>query len=135
MRHMFRIAAVAAAISAIAFGVLSGAADATRTLRHPSHISIKSKGLTFSGKVTSPAAPCKGSRHVTLYRFLGGHGNDQVLGSTSTNSAGKWKITAQGSAGISLGRFYAKVKRRSEGTAGTIHICKAARSRTIPLTP
>jgi hypothetical protein len=91
-----------------------------------SRISIKSKGLTFSGKVTSSKAACNSGRKVTLYRT-----NGNVLGSTQTNSFGRWKITAQGSAGITLGRFFAKVKQRSEGTAGTIYVCKAARSPTI----
>ena len=64
---------------------------------------------------------------VTLYRT-----NGNVLGSTTTSSSGRWKITASGSAGITLGHFYAKVKRRSEGTAGTTYVCKAAVSPTIP---
>jgi hypothetical protein len=64
---------------------------------------------------------------VTLYRT-----SAVKLGTTTTGSTGKWKITASGSAGISLGTFYAKVKRRSDGTAGTIFVCKAAVSKTIP---
>ena len=102
-------------------------ADATRIVRIASHISIKSNGLTFSGKVTSVNPGCLPGRKVTLYRT-----NGNVLGSTHTNLHGHWKITAQGSAGITLGHFFAKVKRRSEGTAGTIFVCKAATSRTIP---
>jgi hypothetical protein len=58
-----------------------------------------------------------------------------VLGSTTTNASGHWRIVAQGSAGITLGHFFAKVKRRSEGTAGTIFVCKAAVSPTIPYHP
>jgi hypothetical protein len=54
------------------------------------------------------------------------------LGSATMSSSGHWKITSSGSAGISLGHFYAKVTKRSEGTAGTIYVCRAARSKTIP---
>jgi hypothetical protein len=116
-------------ISALATALLVGVtpADATRTVRIASHISIRGHLLTFSGKVTSPNTACQSGRHVTLYRT-----NGNVLGSTTTSASGHWQITASGSAGISLGHFYAKVKRRSEGTAGTIYVCKGAVSRTIP---
>jgi hypothetical protein len=120
---------VTAALSALAMVLLLGvtAADATRTVTIASHISISGKVLTFSGKVSSPNTACQSGRKVTLYRT-----NGNVLGSTTTGSSGHWKIKASGSAGISLGHFYAKVKRRSEGTAGTIYVCKGAVSRTIP---
>lgn len=121
--------ALALGASAVAVASVLGfsTAEATGIVRVPSHISIKSNGLTFSGKVTSPNAACVRARRVTLYRT-----NGNRLGSTRTGREGRWKITARGSAGITLGRFYAKVSRRSEGTAGTIYICRAARSKTIP---
>jgi hypothetical protein len=120
------------AVAALAAASVSGltAAEATRTVRIASHISIKSIVLRFSGKVTSPHSACASGRKVTLYRT-----NGNVLGSTTTGSAGRWKVTASGSAGITLGHFFAKVKQRSEGTAGTIYVCKAAVSPTIPYHP
>jgi hypothetical protein len=120
--------AIAIPLVALALG-LTGA-EATRTVRIASHITIKSKSLTFSGNVTSPNAACKRLRKVTLYRA-----SALALGTTTTGPSGHWTITASGSAGISLGRFYAKVATRSEGTAGTIYVCKAARSKTIRLKP
>jgi hypothetical protein len=116
---------IVVAVSVLPLGVT--AAEATKIVKIASHISIKSTGLTFSGKVTSPRAPCVTGRKVTLYRT-----NGNVLGSATTGPSGRWKITALGSAGITLGRFYAKVKRRSDGTAGTIYVCNAAVSPTIP---
>jgi hypothetical protein len=116
-----------AALAASASAVCVAGADATRTVRIASHISIKSRGLTFSGRVTSSNAACKGGRTVVLHRT-----NGNILGSQTTPASGKWKITASGSAGITLGHFYATVKRRAEGTAGTIYVCKSARSKTIP---
>jgi hypothetical protein len=130
---MSRIAGLLATIvSALAVAATVGltAAEATRTVTIASHISIKSQGLTFSGKVTASKAPCESGRKVILYRT-----NGNVLGSFTTGANGQWKITAQGSAGITLGHFYAKVKQRSEGTAGTIYVCKAATSATIPYHP
>ncbi len=103
-------------------------ADASHVVKIASHISIRSRELTFHGRVTSPNHACEYRRRVTLYRT-----NGNVLGHTHTNSHGHWRITVSGSAGISLGHFYAKVARESQGAAGTIYVCKAARSRTIPI--
>ncbi|HEY1523203.1 MAG TPA: hypothetical protein VGF70_09345 [Solirubrobacteraceae bacterium] len=118
--------AVAGLATAAVVGVTS--ADASHVVKIASHISIRSHNLTFSGRVTSPNHACVPMRRVTLYRT-----NGDVLGHTRTNSHGHWKITASGSAGISQGHFYAKVKRLSQGAAGTIYVCKGARSRTIPI--
>jgi hypothetical protein len=117
----------ATGLVAVAFiGVTS--ADASHVVKIASHISIHSSNLTFSGKVTSSNHACVVKRRVTLYRT-----NGDVLGHTHTGARGHWKITASGSAGISSGHFYAKVKRTSQGAAGTIYVCKAAKSRTIPV--
>jgi hypothetical protein len=118
-----------AALSAAALACMLGAADATRTVRIPSHISIKSHELRFSGRVTSPNAACRQGRHVSLYRRIAG-GRDRV-GVFVTGASGKWHITVSGTAGVSMGQFYAKVRRRSEGTAGTTFVCKSADSATI----
>jgi hypothetical protein len=121
------VAALALAL-ALAFGLTT--ATATKMVKIASHITIKSSGLKFSGAVTSGNPACKGSRKVALYRTP-----SQKLGSTTTNASGAWKLTASGSAGITLGHFYATVKQRSEGAAGTIYVCKAATSKTIPYKP
>jgi hypothetical protein len=125
--RILRLTTIAASVSAVVLTSGLTAADATRTVKIASRITIKGDGLTFSGRVKSPNTACESGRKVTLYRKP-----SMALGSTTTNSSGKWKITASGFAGISLGHFYAKVKRRSEGTAGTIFVCKRAKSKTIP---
>lgn len=117
----------AALVLVVALGLASAQAAGRRTVRIPSHIRIAGNGLRFHGRVTSPNHACVESRTVTLYRT-----NGDVLGTTHTNNRGRWHIEAEGSAGISQGHFYAIVKRESQGTAGTIYVCKAARSRTIP---
>jgi hypothetical protein len=122
-----KVAEIAALVSAFVLASGLSTAEATRTVKIASHITIKSNELTFSGRVTASNAACRNDRKVTLYRK-----QSQVLGSTTTNSSGSWKINASGYAGISQGRFYAKVKQRSEGTAGTVYVCKAATSKTIP---
>jgi hypothetical protein len=131
MRHRgVTVVAIATSAGALVLASVLATAEATRTVRIASHITIKSNGLTFSGSVTSSNAACRGVRKVTLYRK-----QSQVLGSTTTNSSGSWKITASGSAGITLGHFYATVRKRSEGTAGTIYVCNAATSKTIAYRP
>jgi hypothetical protein len=124
------LAAIAVSASALLLASGLTTAEATKTVTIGSHITIKGKGLTFSGNVSSSKAACKEGRKVTLYRT-----GSLLLGSATTNSSGHWKITVSGSAGITLGHFYAKAKKRSEGTAGTIYVCKAATSPTVPYTP
>jgi hypothetical protein len=121
----------ATAVAALAVALVAAPATATRTIKVPSKISIASKSLKFSGKVTAGKyEPCVQQRKVILYKVVTG-GPDQAVGETSTSLKGNWTITPQGSAGISLARFYAKVRKVSEGTAGTIYVCQAARSKTI----
>ena len=119
-----------ASASIVAFACMLGVAAATNTVRIASHVSIRSNGLHFSGKVTSPNAACKQGRHVSLYRRLS-NGDRQRLGVDVTPANGKWHVTVSGFAGVSLSHFYAKVRQRSEGTAGTIFVCKSAHSPTI----
>lgn len=131
MTSLIRRALTVMALTAAALAVVAGPATATRTVRIPSQISIKSKSLKFSGRVTAGKyEPCQAMRKVVLYKVVSG-GPDQAVGESSTSLKGRWTITPQGSAGISLARFYAKVRKVSEGTAGTIYVCQAARSKTI----
>jgi hypothetical protein len=122
----------AAAAGLVAAGLLGGAnADGTHIVKIASHVSIRSHGLTFSGKVTSPNNACIGMRTVTLHLA-----NGNVVGHTHTNSHGRWKITAHASLNLNLFKllldyFYATVKRTRQGAAGTIYVCKHATSRTI----
>ncbi len=120
-----KLAAAVLCTSAV-FGAGATIAGATHTVKIGSHISISDKGLSFKGRVTSSNSACEAGRKVVLYRKSG-----LKLGTATTASDGRWKLTVSGSAGISLGHFYAKARQRSEGTAGTIYVCKAARSKTI----
>lgn len=116
--------------AALALAIVLPAAYATRTVKIPSQISIHERELRFHGKVTATNSACEPDRRVTLYRRFS-NGTHQALGSTKTDQAGRWRVHISGSAGISMGRFFAKARRRSEGTAGTIYVCQRARSKTI----
>jgi hypothetical protein len=124
------------ALAAAALIVAVSTAAATITIKVPSNVTIKSSGLHFSGKVTTApnGKPCRDQRKVVLFKVVSG-GPDQALGNDTTGTDGAWSITPQGSAGITLAHFYAKAKKRSDGAAGTIHVCEAAKSKTIKVTP
>jgi hypothetical protein len=123
-----RIAAATVAVLGVVLVACFGSADATRTVKLASHISIKSDhNTTFTGRVSSSNTACDNARKVTLYTTT-----KLKLGTAKTNKHGDWKITASGFAGISLHHFVAKVAQLSSGTAGTIYVCKAATSKTIP---
>ncbi|MEA2479295.1 MAG: hypothetical protein QOJ07_1217 [Thermoleophilaceae bacterium] len=134
LRTTTRTAAAAGVVAALGLAFGLSPASATKTVNIPSKVSIKSKELTFSGKVTASNAGCVQGRRVTLYRKFSS-GGGQSMGSATTSSSGKWHVTVSGTAGISLAHFYAKVKKRSEGTAGTIYVCGSARSKTIGVSP
>jgi hypothetical protein len=76
------------------------------------------------------AKPCRDQRRVILFKVISG-GPDQRMGHVVTGPKGAWSITPQGSAGITLAHFYAKAQKRSDGAAGTIHVCLPAKSKTI----
>lgn len=118
------------ALAAVAATALTlGTAGATHTVTIKSKITIESHDLNFHGRVKSKNDACKDHRRVVLYRKLS-DGHRQAMGAFTTGPSGRWHITVSGFAGVSLSHFYARVKRRSEGAAGTIYVCKSARSET-----
>ncbi len=102
---------MAGLVVAALVGVTS--ADATHVVKIASHISIRSHGLKFTGKVRSPNAGCLPRRKVTLYRT-----NGNVLGSARTNSYGHWKVTVSGSAGHHPGSLLRQGQADRQGAAG-----------------
>jgi hypothetical protein len=115
---------VLALLALVAFGALP--ASATRVVRIKSRVTISERAPGFHGRVTSPNPACKSSRKVKLYRLRPGPA--VLVGTTHTNRRGKWVIRVKllGSAA-----YYARVLKRSEGTAGTIYVCRGDRSRTV----
>jgi hypothetical protein len=110
-----------------AAGILGVAnAVASEVVSHPSHVSIHRDELTFSGRVTSPSDACLPQRMVTLYRTRG-----YPLGSIRTDARGDWKITIPPSAITTRARLYVRVGRSSQSAAGTLYVCRGARSETI----
>jgi hypothetical protein len=127
-----RLGITCVALLALVAALGTGSALASRTVTIGSAISIGSAGLRFHGKVSSPNSACAEDRKVVLYKAVQG-GPDEAFGHAKTDRNGRWSIQVSGFAGVSLTPFYAKAPRRSEGAAGTIYVCSAARSKTIKL--
>ncbi|HKG36317.1 MAG TPA: hypothetical protein VKA89_07780 [Solirubrobacterales bacterium] len=113
----------------VAVALSAGAALGANVVKIRSKVTIAADGLRFHGKVLSPNAACEQGRKVKLKREV--PGKDPVFGTSTTDAQGRWEVTVSGFAGVSLSRFYARVRRRSEGTAGTIFVCRSDRSRSI----
>ena len=112
-----------------ALALSAGAALGANVVKIRSKVTIAADGLRFHGKVVSPKAACEQGRKVKLKREA--PGKDPVFGTSTTDAKGRWEVTVSGFAGVSLSRFYARVRRRAEGTAGTIFVCRPDRSRSI----
>jgi hypothetical protein len=104
-------------------------AFATQVVKHDSKVTVSEKAPAFHGRVKSSAHPCVQQRKVKLFRAHR-HRPDTLLGTDQTNNRGKWRVIVNP---LRSGAYYAKVKRSSEGTAGTIHVCRSDRSRFVPV--
>jgi len=112
-------------VALAAFGLAVTAAPATRTVEINSRIIMRTSFPAFHGKVTSTNHACVQDRLVRLFkeRRDGGH---RLLGKTHTDNRGKWKLIVDP---LSSGVYRAAVKRRAEGTAGTILVCRRDSSK------
>ncbi len=127
-----RLTALAFVIGAAALIGAPGAAG-THTVRIPSTVTFKitpeQATATFKGKVKSPNQACRTNRTVTL--MLRQPGKDQKVSSTPTFGH-RWRL---GLDNPLPGEYYARVKKRSDGTAGTIFVCKADSSHAVTYAP
>ena len=117
------------ALACVALGAATIAAVpalATQTVKINSKVTISSKAPAFHGKVKSSNQACEIHRKVKLFKQR--PGADKLLGKDKTNHNGRWVIKVQP---LKSGAYYARVTRRSEGTAGTIFVCRGDRSKTI----
>jgi len=111
---MARRAVVVFAVATTLAGVVPAQAAVT------SHISTAFSG-SFHGKITSASAHCVAGRTVKLFRHTAS--GDQLVGTTSSNSHGSWKISLM----QARGAYFAKTPAQTEhGTA-----CGGAKSNTV----
>jgi hypothetical protein len=110
------IAAGAAATMLIASGALAG-----NVKRFDSSVTLANSN-PFHGRVVSEKHACSVHRRVKVFNKK--PGPDGLFGTTRTNNRGGWSIPASPN-----GDFYAKMKRREEGAAGTTFICTGDTSK------
>ncbi len=127
-----QLAALALLLLGLALISAPGAAG-THVVRIPSSVTMKitpqQAAATFKGKIESPHQACRTNRTVRL--MLRRPGKDQKVSSTPTFGE-HWQL---GLDNPPAGEYYARVKKRSEGTAGTIYVCKADSSPAVTYTP
>jgi hypothetical protein len=126
------LAALALLLLGLALTLAPGAAG-TQVVRIPSSVTLKitpqQAAATFKGKIKSPNQACRTNRTVRL--MLRQPGKDQKVSSTPTFGE-RWRL---GLDNPPAGEYYARVKKRSEGTAGTIYVCKADSSAAVSYLP
>jgi hypothetical protein len=119
MHSKTRIALTLAAGAATALLLASGAlAGHVKTI--DSSVTL-SQNNPFHGHVVSEKHACSVHRIVKVFNKK--PGKDGLFGSTKSNNTGSWSIPA-----MPNGKFYAKMPRRSEGTAGTTFVCTGDKS-------
>jgi hypothetical protein len=126
MSSAHRRIAVLVASSLVALVVVAVQALATQTVKINSRVTISSNAPAFHGQVKSNKSACERQRRVKLFKQRSGP--DKLLGKDNSNHRGKWKIVVDP---LKSGAYYAKLKRRSEGTAGTIFVCRGDRSKVV----
>jgi hypothetical protein len=115
----------ALAVAALIVGALAAQAGAERHIRIDSQVTLASSN-PFHGKVNSKpySHTCREQRTVEVFNKQAGP--DGLFDKTTTDLKGRWKIPATPN-----GKFYAVVKRQAQGAAGTIFICRKAKSPVV----
>lgn len=121
------LAAVLALVGVVVLSWSTSVAGTTNTVEIKSRIILRETFPAFHGRVKSPNQACIQQRRVKLFKRKP-NGDRKLLGRTRTNSAGKWKVIVDP---LSSGAYWAVVKRRSEGAAGTIFVCLRDKSKTV----
>src|SRR2546430_3428605 len=128
-----RLATVAAFV-AIGMALIGVSwASGTRIVRFPSTVTMRMTAqqgaAVFQGKVKSTNIACRTNRSVRL--MLRTPGPDQKVSETPTFGQ-HWRL---GLDNPIAGKYYARVEKRAEGTAGTIYVCRPGSSPPVHYAP
>lgn len=99
--------AVSTALALVALGGTSALADQSRYATEFKRFALETSTTgseSFSGKIDSRRAGCRGNRHVKLYRKR--HGDRQPLGGDDTGGQGRFEIAIADSP-LKPGRYIA----------------------------
>ena len=133
-KRKLSLLAASAAVAALTFG---GGIASAHTVRFNSNLTARFTEVPgppdisgtggwdyFSGRVTSPKAPCKPMRIVRIDDYEPETNPSPPI---VTNSDGYWRLDVEDPANRT---YYAKAKRKVlKNTAAHTHICKPARSK------
>ena len=120
---------VAACVAVLALGTaVVTAAEPGQTVKVKSEITIGAVG--YQGKVKAKNANCVGERTVVLKQKGNG-----VLSRVKSKANGNWKADLDElNENIKIpAKVFAEVKPVTQGTAGPIYKCLAAKSRTVEI--
>jgi hypothetical protein len=123
-RFMALIAATVAAL-ALAIPVAGLAAGPGKKVEIKSTITINPYGS--AGKVSASNPNCTEDRHVVVKQV--GIGK---IGGVDASSTGSWRVEPNYKGNLPF-KVYAEVKPDTQGTAGTIYKCLAAKSRVVEI--
>jgi hypothetical protein len=119
-------------IAVLAVGVLAAGAVAVPALAGQtvkSKITMDHNVNAFKGHIESSKHACEVDRRVKLFKGEGFHDYPhQLAGTDRSNGHGVWKIRVNPGA-----RYYARVVRSKEDTAGTTFVCGGDRTKVIDL--
>jgi hypothetical protein len=116
------LAALATAVPALGGG---------HTVKIESELTMADNSPAFHGRVKAKNDACVGQRKVKLFKKRK-DGGKRLLGTDVSSKKGKWKVLVNP---LKKGDYFAVVKKRKEGTAGTIYVCKKDRGPTAHIKP
>ena len=106
---------------------LAGGGQPGQTVRIASQVKLRNSAPAFHGKVKADNAACVEDRLVKMFKLESG-GGKQLLGKDHAANSGKWAVPFDE---LSSGAYMAVAPKVTQGTAGTIYVCKRAKSKVI----
>jgi hypothetical protein len=133
MRGRGALLATLAAVVALGLTLLAPGATGTRIVRFNSTVTMRitaeQGAATFKGRVKSPNIACRTDRSVRLMLRMPG---PDLKVSVTPSFGQHWRLGLDNPV---AGEYYARVVKRSEGTAGTIYVCRPDSSPTVDYAP
>ncbi len=127
------LAAVAAAVGVAGLAGVVLAHTVTISSQHAVSFTPDVATDLFAGQVSSAKAACARGRSIVLYRVIGDSSvPDQEVTTATTDPGGVW---SKGAGQARAGEYSAVAARKVIRSPGHKHVCKAARSATLSVSP
>ena len=125
----FALAALASTALAVTAAPAFAGGQPGQTVTIDSTIILRQHFPAFHGRVKADNDACIEQRTVKLFK-LRRRGDRKLLGTTTTDNAGKWQVNVEP---LKSGAYFAVVKKETQGTAGTIYVCARDKSKIAPV--